>query len=366
MKYSNRVRGIALEIMIASLPFGLHSQGLLITPGLQFIVKGSPKLVLNNASLINNGRFIADSSTVLFTGTASTSNAFIGGDNPISFYNVAISKSSNDVQLNNNTTITGSVTMNSGSLLLNNYNLDLGSTGNIAGERNNSCITGTGGGTIRITALLNAPQAVNPGNIGVELTSEANLGLTIVTRGHVQQTNSNGKFSIQRYFDIVPSENRALNTTLRFYYLDGELAGKNKNELTLFSSSEGQSYWTSWGNDQTDMAINWVGKSNIDQLHRFTLANYEKNIITQPHARASVQIYPNPAHDVFTIVLVSEKEMNTGINFYDQLGHLLQHQEVYCQAGVNHIEWNTSKYAAGIYYMAFQDPDLGNLKIVKL
>ncbi len=75
---------------------------------------------------------------------------------------------------------------------MNNYMLDLGSSGNIANESNNSCITGTTGGAIRITTVLNAPQGVNPGNIGVELTSDADLGSTVITRGHVQQTSSNG------------------------------------------------------------------------------------------------------------------------------------------------------------------------------
>jgi len=73
--------------------------------------------------------------------------------------------------------------LNSGNLELNNHTIDLGATGHIAEERNEARITGISGGIIKATVLLNAPRSVNPGNIGVEITSAANLGLTPLQEG---------------------------------------------------------------------------------------------------------------------------------------------------------------------------------------
>ncbi|HZE84395.1 MAG TPA: T9SS type A sorting domain-containing protein [Puia sp.] len=365
MKLSNCIRAIALKIIPVCLPLGLSAQGLHITPGLHLVVSGAPSLVFNNASLINNGNFSADSSSVLFTGDGATAGSFIGGGNPIAFYNLAINRSFSDLQLNNNVTVGGRVTLNGGNLLLNNYTLDLGSSGSISGETNNSCITGVNGGVIRAVAVLNAPHAVNPGNIGVEISSDADLGLTVITRGHLQQSNSSGQTSINRYFDFAPERNSGLQATLRFFYLDGELADKNKNGLALYSSMQGRDKWSLWGRDKTDPAENWIVKSNIDQLHRFTLAMTPSNTVTEPGRGAAVQIFPNPSHDVFTLALFSDKEKKEFISLYDLSGHLLERKEVYCKAGLNSIAWNIAGYAGGVYYLGFENRYLRNIKIVK-
>src|SRR5258708_2404503 len=237
----------------ALLPLGTWAQGITITPGASLVMNGSALLTLQDAGLTNNGNLSAGNSTILFSGTTATANSFIGGSSSTVFNNITINKSSNGVLLNNNISINGNLTMQSGNLQLNNYTVDLGSGGGtIVGENNNARITGTTGGTINKTASLNAPAAANPGNIGVEITSTANLGSTLIKRGHVQQTSSGGGLSIYRYFDITPANNSALNATLKFYYFDNELAGRNKPELNQWASANGGANWTYHGQDQTD------------------------------------------------------------------------------------------------------------------
>jgi Secretion system C-terminal sorting domain len=247
---------------------------------------------------------------------------------------------------------------------LNNYTLDLGSSGSIAGERDNSSITGIRGGAIKITAVLNAPHAINPGNIGVELTSAANLGSTVITRGHLQLTNSSGETSIQRWFDIVPATNPNAPAHLRFFFLDHELAGKDKNALVIFSSKEGDDNWSVGGKDASDPIAGWILKNNIGQGRRFTLAIGAVNA-KPAGAGTSLQIYPNPSRDMFCMQIVSEEEGNGVAQLYDLSGHLLEAKRVYWQAGATTINWNISKYAAGIYYLSIGNLVGGTTNIVK-
>ena len=68
-------------------------------------------------------------------------------------------------------------------LLANNLTL-VTSDGTITGEDENTRITSTSTGSIIKAVDLNAPHSINPGNIGIEISSSANLGLTEIRRGH--------------------------------------------------------------------------------------------------------------------------------------------------------------------------------------
>ena len=357
---ARQVIGLVLKIATVYMPLGVGAQGLYLSPGVHMIANGNPDLVLNNAGLVSNGSFAAGRSTVIFTGNIATASSAIGGTNPVSFYNVIVRKSFNDVQLNNNAAVAGIITMDSGNLQLNNYVLDLGSSGMVMGERSSSCIIGAGGGVLKITVVLNGPQAVNPGNMGVELTSAANLGLTTITRGNVQQETLGGRMSIQRYFEISPAMNTDLRASLRFYYLDGELAGYNKQDLSLFSGQEGRGDWVRQGRDQASPAANWLSKDNVNALHRFTLA-----VGGAKPANTPMQIYPNPSHDIVMLVGSSDKEQSCQVTLYDQRGHPLESKKLLFRTGVNSFQWDINKYANGVYYLSFSDPDWSSIKIVK-
>jgi len=340
------------------LPCCLHAQSLRINPGVQVTMSGAPYLVLNNTSLVNNGRFITDNSTVLFAGATHT---YIDGSSPISFYNLTVHIPSGELQLHTNTIVTGTMAMDSGNLQLNTYTLSLGSSGRIMGERNDARITGNSGGTITITTPLDAPHAVNPGNIGVEITSNANLGPTLITRGHVQPDNAQGQTGIQRYFEIAPSLHRDALAALRFYYFDSELGDKNKNELDLFAVPPGQNNWTLQGKDYSDGINNWVLKSNVNPSQRFTLAPARNNTVSG----ASVQIYPNPAREAFTLLLFSATEKQGIISLSDQSGHVLESRMIHCLPGINKTTWNIAGYAAGAYHLVFNRLDVKNTTILK-
>jgi hypothetical protein len=319
-----------------------------VLPGARIVTTDTISLVLNNAGLTNDGDYIAGKGRVIFTGDMATAGSFIGGQHPIAFYDVVIDKTAHDVQLNGNAAIGGSVVLHSGNLQLNNYMLDLGSTGRIMGESERACITGVEGGTIRVEALLDGSGEANPGNIGIGILADAYMGRTVITRGHVQQVSASGQYGIGRYFDIAPEVAGGISAGLRFYYLDRELAGIGKDRLTIFSTEGSQGNWRSWGNDAADLSGNWVAKNKIGQLSRFTLATSE----VKGQSAGSMEVYPNPATTgMFRAVLYSPTEKDIVMGLYDQPGHLLAYRKVHCLAGTNEVTWDVAGRAKGVYYL---------------
>jgi hypothetical protein len=262
---------LVLPIAFLLIPFVSFSQNLYISAGTQLVINGTAHLVMNNTAFTNNGIFSASSGTVVFTGNAATVNSFIGGSSTTSFNHLSINKSANHVQLSANINVGGIINMVSDNLLLNNYNIDLGTTGSITGESATSSISGIGGGFITCTALLNAPVAVNVGNLGIEITSAANLGSTMVRRGHASQMAATGHPSVSRYFDIQPTNNTALNATIKFYYLDTELGALAENGLFTWASADGGINWLYRGKNASDATANFVTKTGLTNLSRITL-----------------------------------------------------------------------------------------------
>ncbi len=324
-------------------------------------MSGAPVIVLDNAALVNDGECAPGNSTLVFTGSAGS--PFIGGNSPLALYHLTLRKTYGSLLLDNDISVGGNLDMHSGNLELNNHTVDLGSSGSILEERNEARITGSSGGTITATALLNAPHAVNPGNIGVEITSPANPGLTTITRGHVQQYDAGGETSIRRYFDIQPATNGNLQASLRFYYFDDELAGNDQQALALFAKN-GAHDWTLSGRDNTGAADGSVTKTGIDQLNRFTLA-IAKDALQANLLTASALAYPNPSRDAFTLSISTKQENDYVINLYSQQGQLLEIKRIHCLAGANQLQWDIRKYAAGSYYLRFNQPGIKSIAIIK-
>lgn len=259
-----------LLILLPLLSVYTVSAQLVITPGAQFSIAGNMQLTLQNTDLINNGNFTTGNSMISFTGNASSS---ISGSQPTRFSEIEINKTNNSsVLLQKAITVTQRIRFASGFLNLNGFNADLGTTGHLDGEQENTRITGSNGGEIIFNVSLNSPTGSNPANLGVFISSGQNLGNVIIKRGHQSQVNGSGLGnSISRYYDIVPDNNTNLNATLRFRYIDGELNGFNENSI-LFFESQNNSNWTSLGFTFRDVVANFVEKTAISSFGRFTLS----------------------------------------------------------------------------------------------
>ncbi|MGF2411963.1 T9SS type A sorting domain-containing protein [Ferruginibacter sp.] len=271
---SNYYKKYLVLVILAAfcLPVYSYAQGSIkIESGANLVLNGAVQLVINDAGFTNDGIFTAGTGTVNFTGTASTANSFINGTAATDFYNLTLNKASNGLLLGRNIGVSNNLNFTSGdSLFLNEKNIDLGSLGIINGETGSRRITGSSGGYVQRTQVLNAPVAANPGNLGFEITSAANLGSTIIRRGNTQQPGG----SVKRYFEIIPTNNSGLNATINFFYLDNELIGIPENDLYFFSSNNSGFSWTFIGRDANNLTANSVTKATVDQLNMFTLAEF--------------------------------------------------------------------------------------------
>src|SRR5688572_33326227 len=100
-----------LLILTMALSTAIHAQ-VQTTSGVKLVATGSLKLVLQDATLMNNGEFLPGNSTVIFTGSAS--RAYITGNSPVSFQHLVINKPGQELELGNNVRVTGTLTMGQG------------------------------------------------------------------------------------------------------------------------------------------------------------------------------------------------------------------------------------------------------------
>ncbi|ODS87561.1 MAG: hypothetical protein ABS46_00075 [Cytophagaceae bacterium SCN 52-12] len=242
---------------------------LTVSAGATLNLSAQSRLNIQDLDLTIDGAINAGAASVVrLSGSESTG---IGGSSSILLAEMIIDKDGgHKVMLDQDVEVKEEVTLISGLLDLHHHRLVLQSGATLSGESTVNYVTGTSGGYIETTVSLNAPAAAAPGNLGVVLTSDADLGETIVRRGHVAQVY--GSFTgINRYFDILPENNLNLNATARFYYLDPELNGIPEEELVLGRSTD----FTNWVNESagtvSNTSDNYLEKTGISQFSRWTM-----------------------------------------------------------------------------------------------
>ena len=249
---------------------GTISAQLTITPGADFHLSGNALLTLRDIDLVNNGSFTTGNSMVSFSGNSTSA---ISGTQPVQFYETEINKTSGgSVSLQRMIGVTQRILFTSVFLDLDGFDADLGTTAYLDGEAETSRIIGPNGGQVLFSTSLNAPAAANPANMGAIITSSQNLGATIIRRGHQSQTNGSGAgASINRYYDILPANNSALNASLRIQYFDAELNGLNENDLGLVKSPDNIN-WQHLGYTSRDGGANFLEKAGLSNFYRSTLS----------------------------------------------------------------------------------------------
>ncbi|HEY0679938.1 MAG TPA: T9SS type A sorting domain-containing protein [Chitinophagaceae bacterium] len=262
------MKSIYLILFSMFLTSALSGQ-VVITPGANLYLTGNAQLTLQNSSFVNNGGFFTANGRVTFTGTA---NSSISGTQPTQFYNLELNKSPGSfVSLQRSIAVSNQIIFTSGLLELNGYDTDLGSTGSLQGESENSRVTGNGGGQVIFSTVLNAPAGVNPANLGAIISSSENLGTVTIRRGHQLQTGGGMPGSILRYYDISTSTLSDLNATLRMNYFDTQLNGINEQSLVFYKTDDGIN-WLPQGYSSRNATENFVEKTGIASFRRWTLS----------------------------------------------------------------------------------------------
>jgi hypothetical protein len=275
--------------------------------------------------------------------------------NPLFGFNI---NNINNIELDRVITVTGSLKVLKGDLLLNGNTVTLGSDA-VLSETPGNTVTGENG-KITITKELNAPEGVNAGGLGAMITSAANLGTTTVERFHYVPVGG-GNQGIKRVYKISPAVNSGLNTQLRLYYDESELNGLTESNLIVFQSADGSNNpWIKlFGTANT--AENYVETSGVDNLSFFTLAdmnnplpveNEEGNV---PDEYALQQNYPNPFNPSTEIKFQVPQAGLVVLRIYDVLGnHLTELVNDFKPAGYYSVSFNASGLASGIYMYTLQ------------
>lgn len=241
-------------LMLLGCSLGFSQGGLYVGAGGSLTITGGASITLDNTKLENNGTINNTSGTLRFIGNATTIQTSISGTGQTNLNHLIINKAANDLQINQNIFLTGDLTLSSGGVQLNTGNIDFGNSGKIVHETETSRIYGTGG-YLQATVNLNAPDNTNPANLGAIIASSANLGSTVIKRTHAPFTISNP--TIQRVYEITPTNSSELNATLKLKYFDAELNGSAKNNLKVWNSTNNGNTWSvvSSNNDPTSNTL---------------------------------------------------------------------------------------------------------------
>lgn len=237
---------------------------------------------INNGGLYSvSGDITNNASNMMNTGTGDvklngTSMQSLAGTNDIIFYNLDIDNSSVGIILNRGISVSNNLNMTDGNIDLNNYTIDLGTTGVLTNETASARIYGSSG-VIQATRDLNAPSADDVAGLGLEITSSANMGTTQISRGHEAQSAAGGGIlGIERYYDVSPANNTGLDASITFNYYDVETTGHTEANLVSWKSIDGGSTWTNEGGTVNTTA-NQLTHSGIDGFSRWTLSDQVNN-----------------------------------------------------------------------------------------
>ena len=258
----------------------------------------------NQGKVVITGNLLQESDATLFTnpGTvalAGTAGQTIGGTGtgPINLDSLIINNPDTVTLARDGVSVTAGLRFVQGIFFLNaNRNLALGSTGQLVNEQESSRAAGPG--SLTASADLNAPAASDPGNLGLLISSGANLGSTTVTRTHTPTgPQDNGIF---RSFAVSPTNNQNLNANLRLNYFDAELNGLTESSLAPFTSDDGNSWQQQSATNQSS-ADNFVAYGGLASLNFTTLSEGQALPVADAGSDAtvcageSVQLGGNPA-----------------------------------------------------------------------
>ena len=240
---------------------------LTIMPGGSLYLKDSASLTLDNISFMNNGFFSAGSSTVTFKGVGNDS---ISGSSEIGFHRLYIAKNG-EVRLKSPISVTNAIAFHSGHLFIGNNDVQLGRTGILEGETETHRLFTTGSGEVIAARTINGGMGVNPGNLGLTISTGANLGDIIIRRGHLAQSGTGLTSSIKRYYEISTQFTPAdLTASLVLNYFDVELNGFSEESLEVYRSPDAIN-WTNLGATSQDTTLEQITINGIQSFSRFTL-----------------------------------------------------------------------------------------------
>lgn len=313
-------------------------------------IKGEGRIEIAG-NWINDGGFPSNQgSRVVFLGDA---QSVIGGSQKTSFFNLSVNKTDSLLLLEQEMAVKNELNLSEGILDMNGFNIDLPGNGTLLNESAESYITDRqASATISKTLDLGRPNTVNPGNLGVTLSSFTEMGMTTVSRGHAIDS-VNGQASINRYYSFQPSNNSVIYANLQFKYLDHELNGIAENELTPYQ--EGAAGWTELFRYAQSSFDNFIEFSGLDSITRITLAPPPLvSSLASPISEEALNLYPNPTSQQATIQL-PERVGRAFLAVSDLSGRRISYTPV--DLAQEWLTLDVQDWQAGVYVVQLQLED---------
>lgn len=186
------------------------------------------------------------------------------------FNNLVVNNAGN-VQLLGSIHVKGLLKMSQGLLDLSGFEIILGEEAILRekDEENISSRVYGSSGVIRTVRNLNNPSGEIAG-MGLEITSNKNLGITLIERGHGELNGTDESKSILRWFNIEPQTNVDLDATLVFHYFMSELNiyGENDN-FSLFKRKSNEDEWV-WVPSELDALNQKLTAENVNEFSTWT------------------------------------------------------------------------------------------------
>ena len=208
-------RNLIYGLLLA--PLGLAAQGQLsISENTYLSTSGQISIHVIDSDIESNGDLNGTQARVYLTSNAS--NTQIGGSGQNQFGSLSLSSPNGGFILANHLEVNQELELNHANLDLAQYNLNLPSReATLLGESNEYRIYSNKGGKIIKLINLNAPEKVAPGNLGLRISSNDNLGLTEIHRSHKTITLPTGE-SINKSFEIYPEFNPRSELYIKLTY----------------------------------------------------------------------------------------------------------------------------------------------------
>ncbi|MBI3883427.1 MAG: hypothetical protein HY305_04220, partial [Sphingobacteriales bacterium] len=223
----------------ANAQFNLDGATLIIQPNASVTAKGD---VIVNTDLQGTGKFILN-------GTAVQNVNMNGHDVP----NIEVNNSAN-INLTGNVKVSGNVSFTAGSILLGNFNLQLGNTGTVSNASNAGFFVTNGGGTLVKSALGTTAFTYPVGNtintynpVSITNTGTAD-DIAVKCFTNVYSGGLTGSTLTSKYVDASWNVNEAVAGGSNFsitpsWYVADELPGFDRTKIKLVAYNTGTGIW---------------------------------------------------------------------------------------------------------------------------
>lgn len=207
----------------------------------------------------------------------------------------------------------------------------------------------SGSGIESATDLYATPlSGVDPGGLGLEITTTDPPGTLVVERGHLAWSDTAGRVSVERWYRVSPQTWSGSPATIRFHVDPSELNGISFPSAVMHVRSGADSLWAphpGWV-DQLDHAVE---ASVPDSLGTFTVFEGMLPTGTQDHAFGpGWGVFPSVVQDHVNIrVPAGEALRRTEV--LDLRGRCILAQDHPAMQGVQRLE--LGRLASGSYLL---------------